>query len=85
MTATETRTIGQILLDDLIEAAKQMGRYQDKHGMETAVFFDKYNGGELPREGDFADWHATYRDFLRLYVEVRKIWDASEESEESPD
>lgn len=80
---TQTRTGALAMLDELVEAAKQMGRYQDKHGMKTEIFFDKYNGGELPREGDFADWARTYRDFLRLYVEVRKIWDASEESAES--
>ena len=65
-------------LDALITVSIRMGRYEDKYGMKTDVFFDKYNNGEMGDDADMMEWANDYRDFLYLYVEVKKLWDASE-------
>ena len=65
-------------LDALITVSIRMGRYEDKYGMKTDVFFDKYNNGETGDDADMMEWANDYRDFLFLYVEVKKLWDASE-------
>ena len=70
-------------LDALITVSIRMGRYEDKYGMKTDVFFDKYNNGEMGDDADMMEWANDYRDFLYLYVEVKNLWDASEKSSES--
>ena len=70
-------------LDALITVSIRLGRCEDKYGMKTDVFFDKYNNGEMGDDADMMEWANDYRDFLYLYVEVKKLWDASENSAES--
>ena len=65
-------------LDALITVSIRLGRCEDKYGMKTDVFFDKYNNGEMGDDADMIEWANDYRDFLHLYVEVKKLWDASE-------
>ena len=70
-------------LDALITVSIRLGRCEDKYGMKTDVFFDKYNNGEMGDDADMMEWANDYRHFLFLYVEVKKLWDASEKSSES--
>ena len=70
-------------LDALIDVSIRLGRYEDKYGMKTDVFFDKYNAGEMSDDADMMEWANDYRHFLFLYVEVKKLWDASEKSSKS--
>ena len=58
-------------LDALITVSIRLGRCEDKYGMKTSVFFDKYNNGEMGDDIDMIEWANDYRDFLHLYEEGR--------------
>ena len=70
-------------LDALITVSINLGRYEDKYGMKTATFFDKYNEGEMSDDADMIEWANDYRHFLFLYGVVKKLWDESEKSSKS--
>lgn len=57
-------------LDALLAVTRQMGQYEDKYGMTTEDFFDRYNSGEMPCEDDYMMWEVAYRDFLSLRAKV---------------
>ena len=53
-------------VDALTAAATRLGIHENKGGMSSADFFDRYLAGEMPCEDEFMEWAMDYRNFLYL-------------------
>ena len=53
-------------VDALIAVATRLGIHENKGGMSSSDFFDRYLAGEIPCEDEFMEWAMDYRNFLYL-------------------
>ena len=51
-------------VDDLLELAQELRRYEQQYGMSSEEFFRRFQRGELGDALDFIDWAGAYHLFL---------------------
>jgi hypothetical protein len=52
-------------VDALIATVERLTRYEDKFGMETPDFYEKFMRGEMGDAKDYIAWAGTYEIFQR--------------------
>lgn len=59
-------------VDDLRELLKSLLLFEQKYGMKSQVFYDKFMLGEMGDARDFIQWAGKYEMFLRLEAMIEK-------------
>ena len=52
-------------VDALIATVERLTRYEEKFGMKTPEFYEKFMRGELGDAKDYIAWAGTYEIFMR--------------------
>ena len=52
-------------VDELIELWRELYELEQRYGMSSAEFYEKYQKGELGDDGDIMHWAIVYDSFLR--------------------
>ena len=52
-------------VDALIATVERLTRYEEKFGMKTPEFYEKFMRGEMGDAKDYIAWAGTYEIFLR--------------------
>jgi len=60
------------LVDTLVAVSKRLSRYENRYGMESEEFFNRYSSGQMADEVDFVEWVNDYRHYLAIRGEVEK-------------
>lgn len=59
-------------LDAMVEMAKRLSAYENKHHMNSEDFFDQYSRGQLADDLAFVEWANDYRHYLSLRQDLEK-------------
>jgi len=57
-------------IDELLELMRELVTYEQKYGMSSITFYERFQRGELGDNGDFIMWAGKYQVFLRLKQKV---------------
>lgn len=60
-------------VDDLVELAQQLAFMENKYGMKSADFYEKYNKGEMGDDVDFVWWASLYDLFTDLRGQIERV------------
>jgi hypothetical protein len=53
-------------VDDLCELVEELVIYEQKYGVKSPIFYDKFMRGEMGDARDFIQWSGKYEMFLKL-------------------
>ena len=53
-------------VDALIAVTKRLSIFENRYGMETEDFFDKYSKGQMDDSLDFVEWSNDYQHYLAI-------------------
>jgi len=59
-------------VDDLCELSEELVIYEQKYGIKSPVFYDKFMRGEMGDARDFIQWSGKYEMFLKLKVMIEE-------------
>ncbi|MGD2090532.1 MAG: hypothetical protein PVH61_30450 [Candidatus Aminicenantes bacterium] len=59
-------------LDALIAVTKRLSIFEEKYGMSTEDFFDKFSKGQLDDSIDFIEWSNDYQHYLAIRFDIEK-------------
>ena len=59
-------------LDALISVTKRLSKYENRYGMMSEVFFDKYQKGLIEDEIEFVEWSNDYQHYLEIRLSVER-------------
>ena len=57
-------------LDALIIVTKRLSIFEEKYGMATEDFFNKFSKGQLDDSIDFIEWANDYQHYLAIRFEI---------------
>ncbi|MCU0289486.1 MAG: hypothetical protein MUF15_24205 [Acidobacteria bacterium] len=57
-------------LDALIAVTKRLSVFEEKYGMSTEDFFDKFSNGQMEDSIDFIEWANDYQHYLAVRFEI---------------
>ncbi len=60
-------------VDALIATVERLTRYEDKFGMKTPEFYEKFMQGEMGDAKDYIAWAGTYEIFQHQQDVLREI------------
>jgi hypothetical protein len=60
-------------IDDLLELAQQLAFMENKYGMKSADFCEKYNKGGMGDDVDFIWWASLYDLFTDLRSQIERV------------
>jgi hypothetical protein len=60
-------------ISDLCELVEELVIYEQKYGVKSPIFYDKFMRGEMGDDMDFIGWAGAYERFtsLKKYIERR--------------
>jgi len=59
-------------VDDLCELSEELVIYEQKYGIKSPVFYDKFMRGEMGDARDFIQWSGKYEMFSKLKAMIEK-------------
>ncbi len=59
-------------VDDLCELVEELILYEQKYGVKSPIFYDKFMRGEMGDDMDFIGWAGAYKRFSRLKERIEK-------------
>lgn len=59
-------------VDALVAVAKRLSVYENRHGITSEDFYDKYQKGEMDDSMDLVEWANDYRHFVAIRSEIEK-------------
>ena len=68
----KTTTTYDTAVDALVAVTKRLAIYEDRHGMTSEDFFDRYTKGALQDTQDFVEWANDYKHFMALKLELER-------------
>lgn len=57
-------------LDALVAVSKQLSLYEDRHGMDSETFFDRYQKGLVGDDAESVEWANAYRHYVALHLQL---------------
>ena len=57
-------------LDALVAVSKQLSLYEDRHGMDSETFFDRYQKGLVGDDAELVEWANAYRHYVALHQQL---------------
>ena len=57
-------------LNALVSVSKQLGLYENQHGMDSETFFDRYQKGLIGDEAKLVEWANAYLHYVTLYQQL---------------
>lgn len=57
-------------LDALVAVSKQLSLYEDRHGMDSETFFDRYQKGLIGDDAESVEWANAYRHYVALHQQL---------------
>lgn len=60
------------LVDELLALSRRLALFEQKYGMSSAEFYEKYQRGEMGDEMDFVRWAGRYRLYCAMKEEIEK-------------
>jgi hypothetical protein len=60
------------LIDALVTLAKRLSVNEERYGMGSEDFFNKYSKGLLEDSADFVDWANDYQHYMAIRVELER-------------
>jgi hypothetical protein len=57
-------------LDALVAVSKQLSLYEDRHGMDSETFFDRYQKGLIGDDAESVEWSNAYRHYVALHQQL---------------
>lgn len=57
-------------LDALVAVSKQLSLYENRHGMDSETFFDRYQKGLVGDNAESVEWANTYRHYIALHQQL---------------
>jgi len=59
-------------ISDLCELAEELFIYEQKYGVKSPIFYDKFMRGEMGDDRDFIRWSGKYEMFLKLKAMIEE-------------
>lgn len=59
-------------VDALVVVAKRLSVYENRYGMTSEDFYDKYRRGRMEDSVDFVEWANEYQHFVTIRLEIEK-------------
>jgi hypothetical protein len=59
-------------VDALVAVAKRLSIYEDRYGMTSEDFFDRFEKGKEEDSVDFVQWANDYQHYLAIRFEIEK-------------
>ena len=59
-------------VDALIAVTKRLSIFENRYGMETEDFYDKYSKGQMDDSIDFIEWSNDYQHYIAIRVDIEK-------------
>jgi len=59
-------------INDLCELVEELTFYEQKYGVKSPIFYDKFMRGEIGDARDFIQWSGKYEMFLKLKAMIEK-------------
>ena len=59
-------------IDALVSVAKRLSAYEERFGMSSEEFYDKYTKGSLEDSIDFVEWSNDYQHYLIIRRDLEK-------------
>ncbi len=59
-------------IDALVAVAKRLSTYEERFGMSSEGFYDKYTKGGLEDSIDFVEWSNDYQHYLKIRSDLEK-------------
>ena len=59
-------------LDALIVLAKRLNAHEERHGLTSEEFFNKFRNGSTEDSVEFVEWSNDYQHFLSLKIGLEK-------------
>ena len=57
-------------LDALVAVSKQLSLYEDRHGMDSETFFDRYQKDLIGDDAESVEWPNAYRHYIALHQQL---------------
>ena len=57
-------------LDALVAVSKQLSLYENQHGMESEIFFDRYQKGLVGDDAESVEWANAYQHYIALHQQL---------------
>jgi hypothetical protein len=59
-------------VDALVILAKRLSVYEERYGLSSEGFYDKFSSGVLDDSVDFIEWSNDYQNLLALKLELEE-------------
>jgi hypothetical protein len=59
-------------VDALVAVTKRLSVYENRYGMTSEDFFDRYEKGQMDDSADFVQWANDYRHYIAIRFEIEK-------------
>ncbi|MGC8495381.1 MAG: antitoxin TumA [Syntrophobacteraceae bacterium] len=59
-------------VDALVAIAKRLGNYENRYGMTSEDFYDRYQRGQKEDSIDFVEWANDYQHYLGIRSKIEE-------------
>lgn len=59
-------------VDELLALSRRLALFEQKYGMNSAEFYERYQRGEMGDDMDFVRWAGRYRLYQAMKEEIEK-------------
>jgi len=57
-------------LDALVAMSKQLNSYENRRGMDSETFFDRYQKGLVGDDAESVEWANAYQHYMALHQQL---------------
>jgi hypothetical protein len=66
-------------MDDLVSVVRDLAQYEQRYGMESAAFSERFQRGEMGDALDYVRWATKYRMYEEMRAEIESVFDVLEQ------
>lgn len=59
-------------VDAIVAVAKRLSLYEERYGMPSGTFFDKFSKGQMEDSLDLVEWANDYQHYLALKLDLER-------------
>ena len=66
-------------MDDLVSVVRDLAQYEQRYGMESVDFSERFQRGEMGDAVDYVRWATKYRMYEEMRAEIESVFDVLEQ------